>query len=99
MSATHNGRLVLKKTASHYGGDSADTDFVVLEGDDKVVGRIMLRPQAPQDSHGSGRSRHTSGAHHQPLIAVTVRRASKRWQISRRDGPVPIYGGQQGPNV
>jgi hypothetical protein len=37
-------------------------------------------------SRGSGRSRHTSGAHHQPLIAVTVRRASRRWQILRRSG-------------
>jgi hypothetical protein len=38
--------LILKKTASHYGGDWADSDFVVLEGD-KVIGRIMLHPQAP----------------------------------------------------
>ena len=37
--------LILKKTASHYGGDWADSDFVVLEGD-KVIGCIMLHPQA-----------------------------------------------------
>jgi hypothetical protein len=38
--------LILKKTASHYGGDWADSDFVVVDGD-KVIGRIMLHPQAP----------------------------------------------------
>ena len=37
-------------------------------------------------SRGSGRSRHTLGALHQPLIAATVRRASKQWRISRRGG-------------
>jgi hypothetical protein len=39
--------LILKKTASHYGGDWSDNDYVVLDGG-KVIGRIMLHPQAPQ---------------------------------------------------
>jgi hypothetical protein len=38
--------LILKKTASHYGGDWSDDDYVVLDND-KVIGRIMLHPQAP----------------------------------------------------
>jgi hypothetical protein len=38
--------LILTKTASHYGGDWFDTDYVVLDGD-RVIGRIMLHPQAP----------------------------------------------------
>jgi hypothetical protein len=75
--------LILKKTASHYGGDWADSDFVVLEDDKVNCTRKHLRA-----NRGSGRSRHTSGAHHQPLIVVTVPRASKRWRISRRDGNI-----------
>ena len=40
--------LILKKTASHYGeAHWPDNDFVVLDRD-KVVGRIMLHPQAPK---------------------------------------------------
>ena len=34
----------------------------------------------------SGRSRRMSDAHHQPLIAATVRRADRRCRISRRGG-------------
>ena len=40
--------LILKTTASHYGGtDWGDNDFVVLN-DGQVIGRIMLHPQAPK---------------------------------------------------
>jgi hypothetical protein len=40
--------LILKKTGSHYGEPHwPDDDFVVLDGS-KVVGRIMLHPQAPK---------------------------------------------------
>jgi hypothetical protein len=40
--------LILKKTASHYGEPHwPDNDFVVLDAG-KVVGRIMLHPQAPK---------------------------------------------------
>ena len=39
--------LILKKTASHYGGEWSDNDFVVLDSG-KVVGRIMLQPHAPK---------------------------------------------------
>jgi hypothetical protein len=40
--------LTLKKTASHYGGDWSDNDYLVLN-DGQVVGRILLHPQAPKD--------------------------------------------------
>jgi hypothetical protein len=40
--ATHS-----QKTASHYGGDWSDDDYVVLDND-QVIGRIMLHPQAPE---------------------------------------------------
>ncbi len=39
--------LILKKTASHYGGEWSDNDYVVLDGA-PVAGRILLHPQAPQ---------------------------------------------------
>jgi hypothetical protein len=39
--------LILKKTGAHYGQPWGDNDFVVLDAG-KVVGRIMLHPQAPK---------------------------------------------------
>lgn len=39
--------LILKKTAAAMGGEWSDNDYVVLDGG-KVIGRIMLHPQAPQ---------------------------------------------------
>jgi len=39
--------LILKKTAAAMSGEWSDNDYVVLDGG-KVVGRIMLHPQAPQ---------------------------------------------------
>jgi hypothetical protein len=40
-------RLVLKTTRSHYGSPFDSDDYVVLE-DGKVIGRIVLQPQAPE---------------------------------------------------
>ena len=39
--------LILKKTGKHYGQPWSDNDYVVLDAG-QVVGRIMLRPQAPE---------------------------------------------------
>jgi hypothetical protein len=38
--------LTLKPTASHYGGEWAADDYVVLR-DSEVIGRIIKRPLAP----------------------------------------------------
>jgi hypothetical protein len=41
--------LILKKTRAHYGeAHWPDNDYVVLDAN-KVVGRIMLHPQAPKE--------------------------------------------------
>jgi len=39
--------LTLKRTSRHFKQPCSENDYVVLE-DGKVVGRIMLHPQAPE---------------------------------------------------
>ena len=63
-------------------GDS--NDYVVLDGG-RVIGRVMLHPQAPEAIHGSGRSRRWSIR--LPSITRAIQRhANNRWRISNRVG-------------
>ena len=41
--------LILKSCSSHYGKPWSKDDYLVLDGTRKVIGRIMLHPQAPKD--------------------------------------------------
>jgi hypothetical protein len=66
------------------GGDRwSGDDYDVYDGD-RVIGRIMLHPQAPKDQpRGSGPSPREN--RHSP-VAVTRRAERRRWRISRCGG-------------
>ena len=41
--------ILVRANKSRGGGHWSDDDYDVRDGNDKVVGRIMLHPQAPKD--------------------------------------------------
>jgi hypothetical protein len=79
-------QFVLMKASKRSGGDwwSPD-DYDVQDSHGKVVGRIMLHPQAPKDQPWFWTIT-AREIRHQFTITDIQRHANRRWRILRRDG-------------
>ena len=75
--------LTLTKTVRYFGFGNPD-DYVVLN-DCRVIGRILLHPQAPAGQPGSGQSPQAIRCR-LSITGATQQHANKRWRISKSGG-------------
>jgi hypothetical protein len=74
---------LVRANKSRASGHWSDDDYDVRDVGNRVIGRIMLHPQAPKDQPWLW-TKQRERQNRRSTIRVTRQAASKRWQISRR---------------